>query len=559
MSTTSLKWIDLKDFRGGIKERTGIKDSTVTGGAPSDNPALASVTNTYRCIGLQHGGLGPLPKRDITYNRTGLDATTRYVTGFKLLGPAYQAPGALGSITEDTVFNSPSICFYIGYVYVSGGNHRVKIEQWPVYRSSSTFTTIDDSIVGTGSPTRKNAVWMTTGRSSPFGTADAIAPGPPIMAWSYAHNSGAGGKTGIFPDPLNATSATPFADPVVGYRCLSHQNRLLVFHSSPYGQGPNEDSISNEDLEYTMPNDWTGGSVPFVTALYGTEDPSNVGVAASLSSSDLLIIRHTNGGYLVQGDVSNPIVRRLPGIMSTYGAECYGIGTPIGFVYGTGAGGVWAWQGADSSVNLSPDLDTGFWTTDESQQNINRFRGQFSLYRNWILTPNNWIYDIEQESWWRLEDTAIKQFYLYNVDPMSGRIYGSAALMSSASTDLIHSWTETSLADTYSWQSHPIATSIERLVTVKELVLTVQSLSGGGGTVTVTLTGYDGTSNQSSATSFTYSHNSGEVVVIRKQAAFTAQWVRVRIEVAATSGSDPAAVVHGLKVGYDEVVSLPRS
>src|SRR4051794_33970522 len=49
----------LNDFSPGIIQRTGVQTATTS---PASMGA-AQVTNTYRCIALPGGGLGPLPRR----------------------------------------------------------------------------------------------------------------------------------------------------------------------------------------------------------------------------------------------------------------------------------------------------------------------------------------------------------------------------------------------------------------------------------------------------------------------------------------------------------------
>ena len=56
------------------------------------------------------------------------------------------------------------------------------------------------------------------------------------------------------------------------------------------------------------------------------------GAWGSISASELFLVRHSGGGYVISGDLNSPTVTRLPGVTSTNGIVQVAGQTPIGLV-----------------------------------------------------------------------------------------------------------------------------------------------------------------------------------------------------------------------------------
>lgn len=159
---------------------------------------------------------------------------------------------------------------------------------------------------------------------------------------------------------------------------------------------------------------------------------TGIGTIGVITIDQLLVVKHVGGGAAVSGDLDNPTIHRLPYIESTGGVVCKGVSTPIGFVYGSD-NGIFAWQGGDSTQKLSPQLDGFFWDHVAGDANYEKYsacRGRMGHWNDLVLVPNNYVYDIEKQSWWRLavqtlapiESTTTAPYNCYDVD-QDGTLY----------------------------------------------------------------------------------------------------------------------------------------
>lgn len=136
------------------------------------------------------------------------------------------------------------------------------------------------------------------------------------------------------------------------------------------------------------------------------------GTVGVITVDQLLLIKHFGGGALLSGDLADPTVTRLPYIESTGGIICKGTNTPIGFVYGSNRG-IFLWQGGDTSDHISPQLDGFFW--DHTQGSTDEIyagsRGRMAYWNRLIWVPNNYVYDADKQSWWRVGLQKIAESY----------------------------------------------------------------------------------------------------------------------------------------------------
>lgn len=565
-------WIDLTDFSRGIMHDLG---SSVVGGSPTGKAAgpdgAATIENTYRCIALQGGGLGPLPAQDWTYSRPSLGTATGVRVSFLVNGPVgfnQQINVGLASELWDPRSTNTihGVEFYMNYEYIwNGGTGRAELfTKEEVYNTGPTMTapnviSIESNSVSTGA----HATTLFTPGQAIIHWLTHTSTTTPVVVRNYQALDGTMGiGTIATPDPNTRTGSVAFGSPfntgTMG-PTVSHQGRILQFNETAGFVGTGLKS-PNDFYYFTVPTipgvnansyvqDTTGGTAASVV----TQDSlSGIGIAASISASDLLIITHTKGGVLVQGDLANPTVRRMPGVQSTYGAQMTGVQTPLGFVYGVNYGGVYAWTG-DSSTALSAHLPDDFWVVPNTGI-INNF-GRFELWNNWVMCPNNWLLDCASGSWWRLDDPSVFAAYEWMVNPYNGYVYGNAPVWtdpgSGTVSGYLRGYNRRVGATTFSWQSQPLVRTRNRVVDVREVTVNAQ----GVGNIQVVISARSGSNFNSQTQTFTLSGVSTLYQYLRQSYAVQGQDVIVQI-ISTGTGGNPAPTVYSVHIGYNERMHL---
>lgn len=551
-------WIDLTNFSPGIVHDLAHQalGGSLAGRAPGPDGA-ASIENTYRCITLAGGGLGPLPQGDWSYARPTLSAdVAAWRVQFLAQGPVATS----GQVIMDPRSTAPThpVDFILAFEGMGSTGPNTRRLNWTrdrVFQDGATVTHVD-SLVSTASaananaPTYYNPTFLiahattftlpSVGAGTLFGRQALTDAGSPIIV-----------TLAMWPDPTSSgTAATTNMVTILGTqgRGLSHQGRAVDFLRGAIIDGPSATRFVNGDLIImTQPGNLTTEST---TATVVTQDTfSGIGVAASISASDLLLITHSGGAALVQGDLVNPTVRRMPGVTSTGGTSCIGTQTGVGYVYGVNRGGVYAWVG-DSSRNLSAQLPDDCWIVPG--HNILEYQGRFALWDNWILCPNNWLYDINSNGWWRLDDPSVKAFYEFVVSPTNGYLYANLPVWNDGGSQMsgnIIGYNRAAGATSWSWQSQPLARTRNRIVEVRDVDICCQ----GAGTIAVTLTARDGTTQ-----SQTYTLSGSSTLTQYGRLTFAVQGadIKIRFVATGTGGTNPAPVLCSAHLGYNQRMHL---
>jgi hypothetical protein len=253
----------------------------------------------------------------------------------------------------------------------------------------------------------------------------------------------------------------------------------------------------------------------------------------------------------------------MPGVMPTMGAQQKGALTGIGFVYGANGGGVYSWGGGDSSQNISPQLDNGFWQVNGlpgesvSTNGLKKFNGSFSAFGEWVMAPNNWLYDPASNSWWRLEDPSVIQFWMYQPDILLPSLYACGTTWTNSNNAFIYQFDRTLGATSWQWTSQPIILGNYRMVDFKDMMLGFHSQSSSGGTITVTM--YD-EQGGSTSRAISYAHNAGRLQMIRFTLNPTPRTMALmRFRIVADGGSNTAPIVSTIRFGYEEIKEIARS
>lgn len=321
----------------------------------------------------------------------------------------------------------------------------------------------------------------------------------------------------------------------------------------------------------------------------GDDQFSQIGTLGVANYDQLLVIKHTGGGVVVSGDLDSPVIRRLPYIEPTGGVIVKGVQTPLGFVYGS-PNGIFVWQGGEQTKKLSVQLDGFFWdhTNGATDEQYAGARGQFNYWNDLILVPNDFAFDVNTESWWKLgvadevtSDTGIttatwvKNSNPCNIYETSGKyMFAFPYKSDTAEPDLMPVWYTYDplvLDNAYSWQSHPLVETRGRSQTFHNLVIYATAHSDSNASIVVTLEGFDVAGGRRVSETVTFDMAaSDDVQRLEKDFPnFTAEYVTIRIEANSNSGdtwdpndggfqSVPAPKIHNLSLGVSDATVSAR-
>lgn len=494
MPPGSLQYLTINDFSPGIFSSFGFAGKTTT--APL---GAAQVTNTYRCQPLPGGGLGPMPKRYGAAGTVGFNALPQpdveanyigypYIVGLRATGPVSPTAYDQGLETFD------DLLVVFEYLYNNAGTPQ---RRQRVYRvktfdlGTKVLLSSQNSAIGV---IPLDAYWGCSFATTRIHNTDPMLPGTPLDIWDWSEvnpNVGRIQTIAGFPDPAspNTDTVRMFSTTRTG-QILAHQNRVVLLENNLYARGAGAVYLNppfNEDVSFTdPPNSPTLGTQNYI---FSQENPTGYGAWGSINAGELFLVKNGGGGVIVSGDINNPQVTRLPGVVSTNGLINQAASTAIGLVYCTRGSGAFVWAGSSSSQRISSQLDPSFFYIDGARIDANGkyIEGVEVVVTEWdefIAFPNNWIYDIGKSSWWRLDDPA-EVVVWRTAKGFTNNLWGtSRRLATGPNPASLYWWDKRVPASSYSWQSHPIPVTLERLVEIEEVVLLCQ----GQGTVTVTLT-----------------------------------------------------------------------
>lgn len=541
--SSSVSPIAFKDFSPGISDLPGV----------SYPPEAATRSNTYRCIANQSGALVPLPRR-----------TTPFAAPYVASGPTI--PMAINGLYVTPIPLLPTVLPFqpdsypehellVGVEWIDGGNRGQNLYRVRRYESPGDTYDLIRSHVPFADPAptlTPNGMGFGTTRSN---RADHYQPGCPIVVcmWTYGFNQN---YLVAFPDdaaPGSTGLYTIFQNTTFLLNMACHQGRTVAQQATAYGHGSNTMTFMGENLLWSRVND--ANSANWITnrryvtddvaaqndpALVGTvippqvfvpENPSGLAFMSPMSANELFAVK-TRGGFIATGDLDNPTVISYPMVTGSELSHTP-VTTEIGVVYGNRSSGVWAWAHGDTSNLLSPRMIPDFWVISPGYD-LDEFGGvayQFARCDNWILTPNNFLFDTQLKSWWRLEDETLARFRYMTC--LSHFIYGSESFYKGPNSHPISFWKREEKATSYSWQSQPIWESVADIVNVDTIELTAQ----GRGTITLTMTALDGDTRSISINL----NDSGFPERFRENFAVQGKYLQLRIQADSISTTTPPA------------------
>jgi hypothetical protein len=547
MTSPQLQYLDLTDFSPGIMQRM-MRATTSAGQFPQ---GAAQETNTYRCISLPGGGLGPLPKRNTAYSLTEQDTAGQatddgyyHIVGFYPFGPI-QSGSPPGSPDE----------LHIGVEWVKSATRKFRWLRMRAFNGTNTIDTIR-SIDSTEPTPSTGLYWGMSFCTQRMHPTDVTLPGNPVVATSWAAGGGGYEKfVAVFPDPADADSNNELALSTTRYgTVVGHQNRVVLLEALAYQHGDPPGATgavpTNEQVSYTDANGMTLGTE---SAVWMPEFPNGYGAYGSISSGELFLVKQQGGGVLVQGDIADPTVFRLPGVASMGNIGARGASTPIGFLYPTIIGGLWAWRGADVSEKISPQLEDDFFIVSAAGSHQNE-RVFLAEWNDWCLMSNNWLLDCPTGSFWRIENPSDFTYLHFHRGFNGNFMYAALPRVEDAATQTFaHDFKRSAPATSFSWQSHPLFLDPQdRLINVREAVLTAQ----GSGTVTVTITDQAGTTLDT--LTFTVTSTTSPQRLRKNMTGRNAQHIQVRIQ-SDSGDTDPAPIVYSLRLGWHQAMRKATS
>ncbi len=456
---TQVPPITIKDFTPGIADEPSV----------SYPPGQATRTNTFRCIASPSGALQPLFNLVSYY--VGLDWNGGTPEGGAYVVDGFYAAGPLIPTGGDVTGSNRPHELWLGTEYTTATDRvhhleRLLVDEDPMSRE--TIKTVTTSL-GDEDPTVLNGWGMTF----------------VVAAWSPPF-TGVDSYVVTFPDDTVPTTNTPFdilasgtpsGVSLVDQQCLiiCHQNRIIIRRETVYGHGEDQVWATTEDLFHTDANDPSNYNGP---QAFVPENPDGYSVMGAMSASELFALKES-GGLIIQGDIENPRVVNLPMVT---GAGDGGAYTRMGFMYAGTSTGLWVWPHGDTSNHLSTLLYPDFYKIAPELLVAQRY--QWDCADNYVFLSNNFVYDTDTQSFWRLDDESLYQFRF-----MAHRLqwlYGAVSTYVDtelAAPVVIYSYDMTVPARSFSWQSHPLWSTIDRDVDIRQLSIR----ASGVGTVTVTI------------------------------------------------------------------------
>lgn len=363
----------------------------------------------------------------------------------------------------------------------------------------------------------------------------------------------------------------------VSYLCVTHQ--AVALFASVRGQmsagGPTIESrmsatgpkiAASEDILLYSRGDAQSGNtyaLPIGTIVPGDDHVQLIGSFGVVAADQLLIVKGKDGGVVLSGALGSPTIRRMPYVESTHGVVCRGAMTPLGLVYGSKTG-IYAWSGGDTAVKLSTQIDGFFWNHASAADDIySGNRGRMAWWNRFVAVPNNYLFNADLGSWWRLSGVSGTAYNVYCEDGQ-GRMLAFPYKLSSSQNVLYHIYDQAILAKSYSWQSQPLLETRGRKTTFQEVRMVVTHKGSSAASIIVTLSGYDSTGAAVTPATITFSVPSNTASVpqlLYKDITpnFQAEYVQVRIQADSNNSADPAPKVHSIKFGTRDSARTPRT
>lgn len=255
----------------------------------------------------------------------------------------------------------------------------------------------------------------------------------------------------------------------------------------------------------------TGNSDDAAMLSLGANGLVEVHTLVSINASRLFILTTNNGAIVADGEITNPNLSSLPSVESTYGETSRPVPVAGGVAY-CSRSGVFLWDGGEQSQHLSPQLRGDFWSEHHKDKVAatgidfrwasTAPRGRMAYRWPYLYCPGGWIYNMETQGWWRIDngvatggDNGDYELPLWRVDGR-GRIWAMNVTVTDADLDpagevgesfdgsgnssSISTWPlmqfdQDQESPNWVWISQPISVSRNRSIEIREVALTLQA------------------------------------------------------------------------------------
>lgn len=535
-----LQFIDIDDFTPGIYDASNIAFSspTVLPGPFVAPIGSADAAETWQCIALAQGGLGPAPAMIADYDLTQLGITSDL-----------PVVGWLVGLLNTLVTNEDEFVVCIEYL-----NPDNALFVWSAVLGTSDAALIYSNVSGTN-------LSRPAGCAFPFATR--VAPTNPTTTVGevvivFPDNTSPG-EIVLYPDPANPTvrGTTTLSGSSPAGTLFGHQSRIVCLQNVALSWPVTPTIFSNNDaINYTDPpnSETYPGAVPSI--IFAAEEPYGYGATGSVSAGELFMVKCRGGGIVVQGDINNPTVTYLPGVKPT--GVIYGRcdTDENGFYYCTDGAGAWIWNGGNASSRISTQLDDNFYQCADPIPNQN-FAYFIQRWHDFMLFSNNWLYNTQTGGWWRLLNPATASIYWWVPAFLNNQMYGAVPALPDFTTKFLYRFDDQIPASQYRWQSLPLRVTEDKYVDMREVVVRFSAPYGGdgtGATCSIQISSVSSAGVVTAVSLITFSADDTPNIQMMRLNIPGSQGedLRVRIDASTTGGSDYnyAPVIHSLSLGY---------
>ena len=541
---SDFQWLDLEDFSAGIYDYSHVANQSPNVPGPVN---AADPNQTFSCIALPKGGLGPLPGLAQSYEWPGdyISDADNYIVGL---------------LVHDELANGDTEA--VAMFQADDGTTQYW-QAWSYIPETNVGGLIVQNIIATpgpglfGSPYPQMTRAAATDPTTTVGNPVVVFPGP----WSDPD-----GNVYMYPDPAAPTTygakALYAAGAGVAGQVLVHQSRIIVLSGIDYPYPAGGGFNTNEQIAFTDPPN--SDILGFQQTVLATEQPYGYGAGGSISAGELFLVKKRGGGIVVTGDIYSPNVTILPGVTSTggfYGAAHSG---QIGFVYCSYDNGAWVWNGGSTSQKISMQLDDSFFLPPEFATMLSNNYGFYvRCIADRIYFSNNWFYDLNTSSWWRYYPTkaqgGLDLFYTQEVD--GGDIYAGRLSFSDTDRNFLYRFDQSVPTHTWQWQGLPRRLTKNRFVEIRQVVVRASSNSGNGnGQITVAV--FNGATQVGSVTTPEGSIGAAPTMIRMPIGAVSAGSTPyasedITVRISATGNGDAAPNLHSCSLGWNQRAQAP--
>jgi hypothetical protein len=527
-----LQWLVLKDFSAGIWQITRHQSLSGQGGnygLASQAPLGAGTVDSFGCIALPQGGLGPLPMcQQVNVFSTQVQFGD-HIVGFDAFGPVAVGTPQYGP-DEWHVGIERDVAFYWLVVDAYDGSYTV----WQAHSRPSLLSS--------------NQRWGMSFAHTRVNPASPTEPGHPVVVTSWGGRPDSPGFVGWWPAEPGGSRTANIVNGRYG-KVFGHQGRLVLLETmAMIYVHPGATFLTDDHVSFTGPNNNNLGTQRQV---FLPEYPSGYGAVGSVSAGELFMVKHDGGAVLVQGDISSPSLIRMPGVTPTGFVSCKPAACQLGLVYYSNQLGAWLWRGEDTSVKISYQLEDDFCYASPYIGGVNNEVVHFEQWGEWVLASGGWLWDTRTQGWFRVEPYSTWNTYEGPIGriaaSVNGRfVYATRYKVGPTPHIPVVVMDRNRLADHWEWRTHPIAVNDPDLILeVRELVLVAQAASSTG-TIRIILYDYDNW----------YDADTGPLPVptfpspIRVNISFRSAAPSIAIIAQSNDSVKGAPVLYELRIGY---------